>query len=156
MDPVQVFQGLLTPVIAFIAVYIAWQQWKANERRLMLDLYDRRFRVYQRVVDFLLLVQREFRPEVQDVSRYYAETSEATFLFGPEIPAYIREVAKHALDLYVANKEYCDMTRVPPPGYDHAKVCNAMHTAERWLAEQTQGDESIVVEKFRKYLDISR
>ena len=26
-----VLQGLLTPVIAIIAVYIAWQQWKANK-----------------------------------------------------------------------------------------------------------------------------
>lgn len=27
---IQLFQGLLTPVIAGIAVYIAWQQWQAN------------------------------------------------------------------------------------------------------------------------------
>jgi hypothetical protein len=30
----QILQGLLTPVIAGIAVYIAWQQWRTNERKL--------------------------------------------------------------------------------------------------------------------------
>lgn len=35
----QVLQGLLTPVIAGTAAYIAWQQWKTNDRKLALDTY---------------------------------------------------------------------------------------------------------------------
>ncbi len=43
---IDVFSALLTPVIAAIAVYVAYQQWQTNRRRLQLDLYDRRLRIY--------------------------------------------------------------------------------------------------------------
>jgi hypothetical protein len=39
---VQILQGLLTPVVAIVAVYIAWQQWKANERKFKFEQYERR------------------------------------------------------------------------------------------------------------------
>jgi hypothetical protein len=72
-----VLQGLLTPVIAAIALYIAWQQWKANERKLVLDRYERRLRVYQRVVEFLSLVLRDFKPEPHEVMKFRGDTAEA-------------------------------------------------------------------------------
>src|SRR5271170_90498 len=42
----QVLQGLMTPVIALIAVYIAWQQWRTNADKVKLDKFDRRFPIY--------------------------------------------------------------------------------------------------------------
>jgi hypothetical protein len=56
MPWVQVLQGLLTPVIGGIALYIAWQQYKGNKFKLVLDRYERRLRIYQNVVAVLLLV----------------------------------------------------------------------------------------------------
>lgn len=40
-------KGLLTPLIAGIIGYVAWQQWKLNERKLKLELYDSRKRAYE-------------------------------------------------------------------------------------------------------------
>lgn len=148
----QILQSLLTPVIAGIAVYIAWQQWQANKLKLALDRYDRRLRVYQHVVGFLSLVLRDFKPEVHDVIKFRVETSEADFLFGPDIPAYIEEVAKQALSSRIVHMEYRDYTQVPPPGYDHKKIVDEMHERSVWFAEQHE----IAKEKFRKYLDISK
>jgi hypothetical protein len=54
----QILQGLLTPVIAIVALYIAWQQYKVNERKFAFDQYERRLRVYQEVRSVLLLVTR--------------------------------------------------------------------------------------------------
>ena len=39
--------ALLTPTIASIGAYIAWQQWKAYNLKLKLDRYDRRVRIYE-------------------------------------------------------------------------------------------------------------
>lgn len=148
---VPILQPLLTPVIAGIVAYIAWQQWKANTLKLKLERYDRRMRVYQEVVGFLSLVMRDFNPTVPEVLTFRREAAEADFLFGPEIPAYIKEVGKKALDLHVARSQYRDMTQVPPPGYDHQKVCNAMHELETWFSQQ----HDVAFGKFKPYLHIS-
>lgn len=148
----QILQGLMTPVIAGIAVYIAWQQWKANERKLVLDRYDRRLRVYQRVVEFLGLVLRDFKPEPHEVIKFRGDTAEADFLFGPDISAYLDEVVKQALSSWQVHTEYRDYTQTPPPGYDHKKVVDEMHERSVWFTQQHE----IAKAKFKKYLDISK
>ena len=47
VDILDWLKGLLTPAIAIIATYIAWQQWKTNQRKLILDRYDRRLKVFE-------------------------------------------------------------------------------------------------------------
>lgn len=148
----QILQGLLTPVIAGIAVYIAWQQWKTNERKFVLDRYDRRLRVYQNVVAVLLLVQRDFKPEIMDLQKFRSDTAEADFLFEPEIPAYLDEIFERGVSLWSANFEYRDFTQPIPPGYDHKEVTTRMHEQKVWFTQQYGAAK----QKFKKYLDVSR
>jgi hypothetical protein len=148
----QVLQGLLTPLIAVITVYIAWQQWKTNERKLRFDQYDRRLRVYEQVIAFLRLVTRNFRPQIEDLIKFSAATAEADFLFGPEIPTYINEIFSHALTLHGARADYRDFTQALPPGYDHEKIVTELHEQEVWFSQQYE----IAKQKFKKYLDIRR
>jgi hypothetical protein len=145
-------KGGLTILIAAIAVYIAYQQWKTNERRAVLDRFERRFRVYQRVNEFLSLACRDFKPPFAEIQRFYRDVAEAEFLFGPEIAAYLSEVRRHAIESDGAHREYCDLTMVPPPGYDANDVTKRMHEHEQWLTQQFD----VAPEKFRKYLDVSR
>ena len=49
---VDVLSALLTPTIAVIATYVAYQQWRVNKTRLDLDLYDRRLAIYKAVDAF--------------------------------------------------------------------------------------------------------
>jgi hypothetical protein len=146
----QIFQGLLTPVIGAVAVYIAWQQWQTNKQKSVLDRYDRR--VYRYVVGFLTLVLRDFKVEAKDIVQFRSQTAEADFLFGPEILDYLDEVVKQALSLRLATLEYRDYTQIRPPGYDQKKVVAAMHEREVWFSEQ----HHIAKRKFKKYLDVSR
>ena len=53
MTTVQIMQALLTPLIAIIATYIAYQQWNTNKLKLKLDRYERRLRVYQKIVELV-------------------------------------------------------------------------------------------------------
>ncbi len=45
-DIIQLLSFCLTPLIAIIAVYIAYQQYNTNRQKLRLDLYDKRFKVF--------------------------------------------------------------------------------------------------------------
>ena len=49
---IPISSALLTPVIGVVAVYVAWQQWKTNDIKLKLDLYDRRLKIYLKVKEF--------------------------------------------------------------------------------------------------------
>jgi hypothetical protein len=148
----QILQGLLTPVIGVTTLYIAWQQWKANERRAVLDRYERRLRVYQQVVEFLRFIVRDFKPEIHDLSKLSAETAEADFLFGEDILNYLDEIYTHGVKLHAARAEYRDILQPIPEGYDHRQVVDAMTKEEKWFL----GQLAIAKEKFKKYLDISR
>jgi hypothetical protein len=159
-------KGSITIVIAAIAVYIAIQQWKASERRLVLDRYDRRFRIYQRVIEFIGLACRDFRPPFSEIQQFYRDTMDADFLFGPEIAAYLDEVRKHAVESESAHSQYSHFTTTFPlgsdpnvvtkwiteHGYDHNDVTKRMHEHSGWLAHQFD----VAREKFRKYLDVSQ
>jgi hypothetical protein len=56
---VDLFAALLTPVIAIIATYIAYQQYRANQLKLRHELYDRRLLLYNAVAEFLAHIVRE-------------------------------------------------------------------------------------------------
>jgi hypothetical protein len=148
----QILQALLTPVIGGIAVYIAWQQWKVNERKFALDRYERRLRIYQHVVELLRLIVRDFKPEIHDLLKFSTDTAEADFLFGEEISKYLNEIYTHGVDLNTARAEYRDFRQPAPEGYDHQRVVDALTREEKWFV----GQFAVAKEKFKKYLDISR
>ena len=112
---VQILQALLTPVIGIAVVYIAWQQWQANKRKLKLEMYNRRRRIYGEVKAFLGLVCRDFKPDMSAVMAFRCETAEADLLFGSEITSYIDEVFKQALDKIEVHLEYRALTQENPP-----------------------------------------
>lgn len=148
----QILQGLLTPVIGLTTLYIAWQQFQMNRRKTILERYERRLQIYQRTVEMIRLVVRNFKPEFQDLIKFSADAAEADFLFGEEIPKYINEIYVHGLDLNTARAEYRDFTQPIPAGYDHQKVVDALTKEKKWFTDQPQ----IAKEKFKKYLDISK
>jgi hypothetical protein len=139
-------------VLGAAALWIAVLQWRGNRLKLTMDRYDRRLRVYQRTVEFLSLATRDFKVPPQEEMKFRWDTAEAEFLFGPEVSAYLKELAKVAGLSYVAHLEYRDMFQEPPAGYDHKKVTDEMHKHSRWLTHQHE----VINDKFRTYLNISQ
>jgi hypothetical protein len=148
---VNIFSALLTPVIAIIATYIAWQQWKANELKLRLERYERRLSIYQDVIKMLSLIMCDADAKVEDLMTFRANTAEADFLFGPEIPKYIDEIFSRGLKLKTANDDYRHAGQENPPGYDHSKVVKEIDAQLRWLTDQFNPAK----EKFAKYLNVN-
>jgi hypothetical protein len=152
MTLVSVLNALLTPTIAVITTYIAWQQWQGNRLKLNMDRYDRRLRVYQEVVKMLRTCSNR-NPDWADVINFGSSSAEADFLFGREIRQYIDEIISRATELITAKAEYRDFTQPAPPEYDHNKVVREMMSQSRWFSEQLVGN--VVKNRFRKYLSIS-
>jgi hypothetical protein len=153
MCVISILQGLLTPAIAVITTYIAWQQWKGNQLKLNLDRYDRRLRFYQEVIKMLkTCVNGEIR-EFSVIVDFGAATAEADFLFGPEIRQYLDEISTRAGKLRSANVQYKDLKQPVPAGYDREKIVNETGTQTAWFEEQLVG--FVAKNKFAQCLNIS-
>ena len=148
----EISKALLTPLIAIVTAYIAWQQWKTNEQKLNLDRYDRRLRIYEEVRKILSIIFRDAKVGTDDLLKFRTSVSEADFLFGAEVPTYIDEIYKRGLNLWRWNQEYRDYTQEPREGYDHNKIVEEMHKELTWLTSQFEPSKEI----FKKYLDISK
>ncbi len=90
------FQGLLTPVIAGAVAYIARQQWKTSANKVKLDLFDRRYRVFEEVRKLRELIYPSVRLQKSNIEAFKAGTVEAQFLFGADIEEYLREMSERA------------------------------------------------------------
>jgi hypothetical protein len=149
---IDISKALLTPLIAIVATYIAWQQWKTNKQKLVLDRYDRRLHVYEEVRKILSIIFRDAKASYDDLLKFRTSVSEADFLFGSEITSYIDEIYSRGVKLQYWSGEYRDFTQEMPEGYDHQKVCDGMHSELNWLIEQFEPAK----QKFKKYLDVSK
>lgn len=145
-------KALLTPVIAIVATSIAWQQWKTNQLKLELDLYDRRLKVYEEVRQILSIIVRDAKASYDDLLKFRRAVSEADFLFGPEIPAHVEEIYQRGVKLQYWSGQYCDYTQSKPDGYDHQEVCDGMHAELEWLSAQFEPAH----QKFKKYLNVGK
>ena len=144
-------KALLTPVIAIVATYIAWQQWKTNQLKLHLDRYDRRLKVYEEVRQILSIIVRDTKASYDDLLKFKRAVSEADFLFGSDITIYIEEIYQRGVSLQHWSGEYRDYNQPKPEGYDHKKVCEGMHAEFDWFLKQFDPAH----QKFKKYLNVS-
>lgn len=102
MDTTVLVEGLsaaLTPLIAVVTTYIAYQQWLTNKSRLAHELYDRRLAVFKAVRTLYGEIGDAGTAKYCMVRRFYATTAEAEFLFGDEIPRHLEELYERGMDL---------------------------------------------------------
>ena len=145
-----ILAGFLTPMIGVIAAYVAWQQWKTSHQKLMLDLYDRRLRIYEEVVKVLAIITRDADISYESLAIFRSSVAEADFIFGPEIVAFIDEIYSRGVRLHSAREQYDDNLKINRPDYDHKKTVDEKHDQLAWLVAQLE----TVKERFGKYMAI--
>lgn len=96
MTIINFLQGLLSPVIAIGAVYIAFQQYYINKRRLNLDLYDKRFSIYVIIKKFLMTLMEKGGTSHNELVDFDLETKSAKFIFEDDINKKITDIIKKA------------------------------------------------------------
>jgi hypothetical protein len=81
---VQYLQAMSTPVVALLALAIGLAQWRTAHQRAVLDLFEKRWDVYQAIANVLGEVTREGRAPLQASLNFSRATGRVDFLFGPE------------------------------------------------------------------------
>jgi hypothetical protein len=144
-------QGLLTPVIAVIAAYIAWRQAQTASHKLKLELFDRRFQAFEEVKKvfgsmFTIGIKSE------QITQFWFATMNVEFLFGEEIKQYREEIFRRGGNLADVSNDLSDAIARGAPTQERKKLSDERRTEVKWAREQV----GVVGEKFKKYLDVSK
>lgn len=101
----ETLQALLTPLIALITAYVAYQQYRIRRDEKALELYDRRLAVFKTAISALHRIQKGDLMTVEDVHLWWASLAEARFLFGEEVQvvleSFFSAVHAYAFELEV-------------------------------------------------------
>ena len=66
-------------VVAYIVAYIAYQQWRTNHQKYKMALFDRRYKIYDATVEYVISSFEKFKHEKW--KEFHKEVSSARFLF---------------------------------------------------------------------------
>jgi hypothetical protein len=131
-------------IIAVIVAYIALMQYKTNRDRLRLELYEKRFSVYEGLKDLLNKITISFVVTDEDLREFMIKTNEAEFLFEEDIVQYLKEIHDKGIKLYSYNCQ-THKSKPPPP---FPKTPEEIVEISNWLQEQLKESKH----KFSKYM----
>src|SRR5207248_6642929 len=128
--------------------YIAWQQWQIARNKLRLDLFDRRYKVYDATRKFLGTILREATFADAQLFEFSGGTSDAEFLFEPDVVAYLTQIRNRAIDMRAHQHTFAPM----PVGEERSRHVHAEHDELLWLTHQLTDMTKV----FSPYLSFSR
>lgn len=141
--------GLLTPLLAVIAAYIAYQQYRVNKDRLRYELYDKRAAVFAALDLFLSDFIRDGHTTFERTNEYYREVILSRFLFQKTIQDYLEEIYRHGIECYELHLKLYPAGGEPGPsrGPERSAIATQQHEIQTWMIKQRQE----AIEKFRDY-----
>ena len=139
---------IATLIVGLAVVFIAWQQWKVSHAKLRLDLFDRRYKVYEATRKFLAGILSEATFSDSQLFTFYAGTSDAEFLFDSEVVDYLAQIRKRAIDMRLHQKLYVPMGVSEEQRLSHI---DKEHEQLLWLTEQI----TAMTKTFAPYLGFS-
>ena len=126
------FFSIVTLFLSLAVVVIAWQQWRVADNKLRLDLFDRRYKVYDATRKFLAVIIREATFTDSQLFEFYGGTSDAEFLFGADIVDYLGQIRNRAVDMRTHQTLFQQM----PLGDERSGHVQANHDQLLWLNHQ--------------------
>lgn len=135
-DWVEILNALLTPLIAVITAYIAWQQYRVNHNSLRNQLYERKHAVFKAFMSYLADIVREGKTNYQRTGQFYAEASEAEFLFSEAISTRMEELYSKGIDLVSLHEKMYPSDGSPglSVGDERSKVAEDTGKLIKWFA----------------------
>jgi hypothetical protein len=95
---VSLFLPTATLFLSIAVVVIAALQWRIAANKLRLDLFDRRYKVYEATLAFLRASVRDTARIDQLLIEFNYETSNAEFLFEADVVNYLHQIRERARD----------------------------------------------------------
>jgi hypothetical protein len=141
---VTLFFSIATLFLSIAVVVIASLQWRVADNKLRLDLFDRRYKVYDATRKFLLAILTKASFTLSELFEFNAGTFDAEFLFGADVTEHLEKIRKRAVDLQTAQRIYEPL----PVGDERSRHVQAAHDDLLWLTDQL----TAITKTFAPYL----
>jgi hypothetical protein len=136
--------ALVALAVGVLAAYIAWQQHRTARAKLKLDLFEKRYAIFESTWAFLSKAVQAGAGD-SPLTGFDVLIPQASFLFGRNVEAYMREASAKHRDLWFIE----DRARRNSCVTSEADI--ASQTALlTWFADQA---DTGVKDVFRPYLD---
>ena len=127
-----------TLIISAIVAWIAIRQYQTNKRqqlvneeRFKLDLFDRRYKVFDATRDlFFNIMQSGAEFDKRDLPKFAIKTIDATFLFDKTISRFIEKALSYAIQLERINIQCNNL----PVGAELDKLVKAQMEITGWFS----------------------
>jgi hypothetical protein len=123
---------ILTAAVAGVTVYIAIQQWLTAKNKFRLDLFDRRFPVFEEAMRLAIAIGRKGICTDEHLREYAVATKGVLFLFNQEMEDYCRKLYNEAISVQVGKEKM----EALPPGDERRKSAEAWGGRMKWFNEQ--------------------
>jgi len=110
-------------VIGIIGSFIGWLQYQTNQQKLLMDLYDRRIKIYNYVNGLILVAVRctytisndnhqiNYQNLSENLSKFYNDIYEIDFLFTEELCKEIYSIADKVSELILTIEDYQSLSK---------------------------------------------
>jgi len=115
----------LTVLIAGIVALIAVMQWHVARQKFVLDLFDRRFKAYNDVLNAVRPIVAAGNAEQNDMVQLHIAVQNSKFLFGSDVNDYLLKIIKAASGLKYWNTIFNTsnpQAHKAPEGIEHASL----------------------------------
>jgi hypothetical protein len=131
MDPA-ILSPVATLIVGLAIAFFAHQQWSIARHKLRLDLFEKRYNVYEATARFLSLIMSLANFNDDDLRAFNIGTMDAVFLYPKHIKDYLDEIRCRAMDMRTYQREFERL----PVGDERNKLVDQNHNEARWLNEQ--------------------
>jgi hypothetical protein len=131
MDPA-ILSPVATLVVGIAIAFFAYQQWSIARHKLRLDLFEKRYKVYEAAARFLSLIMSLANFNDEDLRAFDIGTMDAVFLYPKHIKEYLHEIRCRAIDMRTYQRQFERL----PVGEERNKLVDQNHNEARWLNEQ--------------------
>jgi hypothetical protein len=102
-------------VVGCMAGYIAWQQHETAKAKLKLDLFEKRYAIFEKTWTHLSEAIQT-GPGPTPFSTFDNIIPQAKFLFGPEVETYLKEISSKKSELWMIHSRTKASGDVMAPG----------------------------------------
>jgi len=142
-DWIDLLSALITPVIAFFGIYIAYQQRSINRNRLKNELFEKRYSNFETIGAFIADILVNGRVEKGADVKFLRDTKASYLLFDKNIKDFVSEIYKKAVDLHCLCQELDSVS-----GEERKRNIEKQRVIKDWYKNQLDNLD----EKFVEYL----
>jgi hypothetical protein len=137
VDYISTFLPIATFALSVAVGIIALLQWRLARNKLRLDLFDRRYKIYEETQTFVDSINNDPGNVDSYLNAFNAGTSNAGFLFDADVVNYIKQVREKAAYMRTARTLYeAEERKSQPNEAERVRNIERYEADRAWLIEQ--------------------